>query len=159
MQETLTVIRRADPSEAGLLSDLAFRSKAVWGYDDAFMARCRAELTLAPDFVRQNPVFVVEAEGRIRGFYSLERRSADIVDLGHLFLEPADRGRGLGRRLVEHACEQACSLGGRRLRIEGDPNAEAFYAACGAKRIGAVPSGSIPGRELPLFEIELADRL
>src|SRR6185503_16742479 len=103
------------------------------------MARCRAELTLHPDFIRDNLVFVAEDDGRIRGFYSLERRSAALVDLAHLFLEPADRGRGLGRALVEHACEQARALGGTRLRIEGDPNAEAFYLACGARRVGTAP--------------------
>lgn len=31
------VIRRARADEAGTLSELAFRSKAHWGYDDDFM--------------------------------------------------------------------------------------------------------------------------
>jgi hypothetical protein len=33
--------------------------------------------------------------------------------------------------------------------IDADPNAEAFYLAMGAVRIGQTPSGSIPGRVLP----------
>ena len=37
----MIVLRPADPSEAALLTDLCLRSKAVWGYDAAFMARCR----------------------------------------------------------------------------------------------------------------------
>jgi len=39
------------------------------------------------------------------------------------------------------------------LRIASDPHAEAFYLACGAVRVGAAASASIPGRELPLLEL------
>lgn len=42
--------------------------------------------------------------------------------------------------------------------IDADPNAEPFYRAMGAVRIGATPSGSIPGRELPLLEFTLTSR-
>ena len=41
------------------------------------------------------------------------------------------------------------------VRIQGDPNAEPFYLACGARRVGSAPSASIPNRELPLFEVAL----
>lgn len=46
--------------------------------------------------------------------------------------------------------------GYRVLVIQGDPHAASFYHACGAKQIGAKVSASIPGRMLPLLEIELA---
>ncbi len=36
-------LRGALPGEAGLLTDLCLRSKAVWGYDAAFMAACRSK--------------------------------------------------------------------------------------------------------------------
>jgi hypothetical protein len=39
-------IRKARPDEAGELTELALRSKAHWGYDEAFMASCREELTV-----------------------------------------------------------------------------------------------------------------
>jgi hypothetical protein len=35
--------RRARPNEAAVLSELALRSKAYWGYSDEFMEQCRAE--------------------------------------------------------------------------------------------------------------------
>jgi hypothetical protein len=38
------VIREAVSSEAALLSALAMRSKAYWGYSSDFMEKCRAEL-------------------------------------------------------------------------------------------------------------------
>ena len=39
--------------------------------------------------------------------------------------------------------------------IQGDPHAEGFYRSIGARRIGTRLSESIPGRELPLFSIDL----
>lgn len=36
-----------------------------------------------------------------------------------------------------------------------DPDAVPFYEAMGARHAGAVPSGSIPGRMLPLMELRL----
>ena len=40
------MIRDASPGDCEALSALAFSSKAHWGYDDAFMAACRDELTV-----------------------------------------------------------------------------------------------------------------
>jgi hypothetical protein len=39
-----TIIRPAQADEVEALTALALRSKAHWGYDDAFMEACRAEL-------------------------------------------------------------------------------------------------------------------
>lgn len=64
-------------------------------------------------------------------------------------------GRGLGRTLIEHAKEKATDLGIRQLVIQGDANAEAFYKAAGGVRDGQRESGSIPGRFLPVFRIDL----
>ena len=44
-------IRRARPDEAALLSALALRSKAYWGYDTAFIEACVAALTIVPESV------------------------------------------------------------------------------------------------------------
>ena len=41
------------------------------------------------------------------------------------------------------------------LRIGADPGAEGFYTAMGAQRIGTTPSGSIPGRMMPLLQIQV----
>jgi hypothetical protein len=43
------------------------------------------------------------------------------------------------------------------MRIEADPHAEAFYLGRGARCVGTAPSGSIPGRMLPLLEIDLSE--
>jgi hypothetical protein len=41
-------IRTPRTDELPALGDLCLRSKAVWGYDETFMAACRAELSFEP---------------------------------------------------------------------------------------------------------------
>lgn len=148
-------IRRAVPAEATCLSELALRSKAVWGYSSEFMAACRDELTLSQDYIETSPTFVVELEAEPVGFYSLERLSPKEVELGLLFVEPEAIGRGHGRQLIEHAKAEARTAGYVTMVIQGDPNAERFYSAAGGRLVGTRESLSIPGRVLPLFHIDL----
>lgn len=148
-------IRRAQPDEAEALTALSLRSKAYWGYDEAFMAAAAAELALSPEQLARRPAYVLEAEGRVAGFYMLEPVDEREVELSALFVEPDAIGRGYGRRLMEHAIATAKRLGYRAILIHSDPNAEPFYRAMGAELIGMVPSGSIPGRMLPLLRIDL----
>jgi len=148
-------VRRARPDEAELLSDLAFHSKALWGYSQAFMEACRAELTMTPDDIREHPVFVAERHGVVLGFHALKELASDRVDLWFLFVDPAHVRLGVGRRLLAHAREHARDLGYQTLVIQSDPQAEAFYAGCGAVRVGDLPSNSLPGRLLPLMEIAI----
>ncbi|MFF2616647.1 GNAT family N-acetyltransferase [Kitasatospora sp. NPDC058046] len=148
-------IRPARPEEAALLTGIALRSKACWGYDEAFMADCRAELTVDAGVIERSATAVAEDDGRVLGFVSLSG-APPTGSLDLLFIEPESIGRGVGRALFERAKGLAVALGLSRLIIESDPNAEPFYLAMGAIRIGAVPSGSIPGRELPLLAVDLA---
>ncbi|MGC5014210.1 GNAT family N-acetyltransferase [Streptosporangium sp. DT93] len=151
------LIRAARPAEAGSLSELAIRSKGHWGYDEAFMAACRDELSVAASEVARLRATVAEHDGRVLGFATLEGDPPEGC-LGMLFVEPDAIGRGVGRLLFEHAVATAADLGFERLTIDADPNAEPFYLAMGATRIGATPSGSIPGRVLPLLAVTVADR-
>ncbi|WP_433380096.1 GNAT family N-acetyltransferase [Streptosporangium sp. CA-115845] len=151
------LIRAARVVEADLLSELAVRSKAHWGYDEAFMAVCRDELAISASEVEKLRTTVAEHNGRVLGFATLEGNPPEGA-LGMLFVEPDAIGQGIGRRLFEHAVAAAADLGFARLTIDADPNAEPFYLAMGATRIGATPSGSIPGRLLPLLAITIVGR-
>jgi GNAT superfamily N-acetyltransferase len=150
------VIRPARPDEAAHLSDLAFRSKGYWPYDAAFLEACRAELTLTPEYIDTHPVYLCETEGRIVGFYALDDQPPG-GELDDLFVEPDAIGQGYGKRLFLHATETAKRRGWSFMRIESDPHAEPFYLAMGAIRVGEVPSGSIPGRVIPLCRLALVD--
>jgi GNAT superfamily N-acetyltransferase len=149
------LIRPASTDEAELLSDLALRSKAHWGYSQEFLEACRPELTLTPDYISSSPVFVLEEEKSVVGFYGL-REQVDEVELVYLFIEPSRMNQGFGRELWNHAVETAAGLGSRRISIESDPYAEAFYRAMGARNVGFVSSSVEADRKLPLLEVSLA---
>ena len=148
-------IRQALPSEVEYLSGLAFRSKSSWGYSDRFMQACLEELTIDEYYIENNPTFVIEDARDIIGFYSLEHISAPEVELSYLFVEPDFIGKGYGQKLMVHAQEEARQLGYSKMTIEGDPNAERFYRSAGGSVVGTRKSASIPGRELPIFCINL----
>jgi GNAT superfamily N-acetyltransferase len=144
----MTILRDGTLADLVLVSDLALRSKAHWGYDPAFLEACRAELTFTPERLVRERVRVVASESSIFGVASLSFDEPD-AELTALFVAPSEMGRGIGQRLFADALLAARQRGARRLIIEADPNAVAWYEARGAARIGEVPSGSIPGRMLP----------
>ena len=150
-----TAIRPASPDEAALLTDLALRAKASWGYGDEFMAACVEELTIREDDIREAEFFVLEEDGQVIGFCGLRERGDGRGELVDVFVEPHRLRRGHGRRLVEHAKRVAGDRGWRSVVVEADPNAREFYLSCGGRQTGTVPSGSIPGRRLPLIDIDL----
>ncbi|MEU0278883.1 GNAT family N-acetyltransferase [Streptomyces sp. NPDC006195] len=139
-------IREARPDEAPALSALVLRSKAHWGYDEAFLAACRDELTISSGEVTARRLAVAEDEtsGEALGVASLEGRAPDGT-LGLLFVEPRAIGRGIGRALYAHVLDRARELGFERLTIDSDPHAVGFYRALGAR---PVPGGGTLSRLL-----------
>lgn len=153
-------IQRAQPSECALLSEIAMRSKAYWGYSAEFMEACRDELSYSPEELIEHDFFVAidsaaTKEPSIVGFYGLVQLSESVIELEALFIEPDQIGHGYGRRLYEHALLSAKQTGAKELVIQGDPNAKAFYLKVGGVLINEKESGSIPGRFLPLFSVDL----
>lgn len=103
-------LRAALPGEAGILTDLCLRSKAVWGHDAAFMAACRAELTItAQDFARSLIQVAVE-DGRIIAMAQLAQHGR-IADIDKLFVDPAALRAGAGRQLFDWCVETARAAG------------------------------------------------
>lgn len=149
----IQTLRPARSADAERLTDLAMRSKAHWGYDEAFMAACRAELTITPARIEREVFIVAEQDGEIAGCagFSFAEDSGGIAtgEVEDVFVEPASIGSGLGGRLMTALLEAARARGLRRLFVDSDPNAVGFYENQGFRRIGEAPSGSIPGRTLP----------
>ena len=146
-------LRDARQDELPALSELCLRSKAVWGYDDAFMMACRTELTLRPDELRSTHIQVAERDSTVIGLAQLKVTGTD-ADLLKLFVEPGLLGSGVGRLLFEWATARVRGLGAVRMTIEADPGAAAFYERMGARHAGLAPSQSIPGRMLPRMQMD-----
>ncbi|MEY9959438.1 GNAT family N-acetyltransferase [Streptacidiphilus sp. MAP5-3] len=140
------------------MTELVLRSKAHWGYCADFIEACREELTLRPADLAPDRVFVAERSGNAVGIAALSRDLPPTGALNLLYVDPSAIGHGVGGRLFAHACAVARAAGFTRLTIDADPHAEPFYLSRGAVRIGETPSGSIPGRMLPLLAVDLGDR-
>lgn len=150
-------IRDAKLSEADLLSELAFVSKAYWGYSMEFMNTCREELTVSMQDISSEEISyrVYEINDEAIGFYAIEHISENLAELEALFVKPVYIGQGIGKALMENAISYTRNQGYKMLKIQGDPNAEKFYLASGAIRTGEEESQSIEGRYLPVFHLNL----
>jgi GNAT superfamily N-acetyltransferase len=150
-------IRPARPDEAAALTGLVLRSKAYWGYDEEFLARCRQELALLPEELETLRTHLAERDGGAPlGVVTIRGAPPEGI-LDHLYVEPSAMGLGVGRMLLRAARDIARSSGFSALLIHSDPNAEAFYLREGAVRAGSVPSGSVSGRMLPLLRLDLRE--
>ena len=148
-------VRRAVAGEAAALSALCRRSKAHWGYDDAFMALCADTLTVSQTAIAEGRVMVAEDErGVAVGVAAVDVAPAP-PDLDLFFVAPEAMGRGVGQRLMTAVVADLRTRGYETLEILSDPHAEAFYRGIGAVRVGAAPSDAIPGRRLPRLRLSL----
>ena len=99
-------------------------------------------------------VLVHETDGAADGVGVLVASRPD-AELEHLWVYPPAIGRGVGRRLFQAVAEEARRIGARRIALNSDPYAEAFYRRLGAVRIGDHPVAEIPGRVLPRLAFSL----
>lgn len=147
-------IRPPHPDELNALSALCLRSKAHWGYDREFLAACREELTLKPGDLAESKIVVAERDGQTAGLTQIGH-SGHETEILKLFVDPSSMGLGVGRILFEWCVAEARRANARKLWVEADPDARPFYERMGAQLIGTAPSGSIPGRNLPLLALPL----
>lgn len=147
-------IRSASPDDADTLTQIALDAKRHWGYPEHWIQHWAADLTVTPEFIRDNHVYVFEREGEIRGFYAL-CVNGDKAELEHLWVTPALIGSGIGKEMFLDAMERAATLEVREIEISADPNAAGFYERMGASQVGE-SDGTMDGqvRKLPRFKIE-----
>lgn len=148
------VIERATLALHKRLSEIAYAAKRHWGYPESWIETWGQVLTITPDFIASNHVFVARVGFEIAGFCALIQSGAK-VSLEHMWIDPEFMGRGIGRDLLSHALKAAATLNVDTVEIESDPNAEGFYKKMGARRIGEV-SSELEGqrRVLPLLVID-----
>jgi GNAT superfamily N-acetyltransferase len=148
-------ILRAVPGDAPALTDIARASKAHWGYETDLLDLWNSQLTVSPEFVRDQPVWVAVEHGRPIGFCAIVAGGEE-WEIGHLWVHPEWIGRGIGRTLFERAVAEAASAGATAVRVVSDPHAKGFYLHMGARHVGE--EDSVPeGRRLPLLVFELGE--
>ena len=147
-------IRTASPEDALTLTTIALEAKRYWGYPEHWIKHWESDLTISPEFIRDNHVYVHEEDGEIRGFYAL-CVAGDKAELEHMWVTPAVIGTGVGKELFLDAMERAAKLDVGSVEISSDPNAAGFYKRMGATQIGETDS-FVDGqaRKLPRLKIE-----
>lgn len=139
-----------------LLSDLAIRSKAAWGYETGMVDAFRDELTLDLAAIADWHIHVAQQGDGLAGFYALSvQPDGRTGAIEMMFVDSGRMRQGIGRALWRHMMELAETQGLTKILIDSDPYAEPFYRAMGARRTGEAPSESIPGRMLPRLEVDL----
>jgi len=99
-------VRRGTLAEIHGLSALALESKRYWGYDDNFIERCRAELTVTEEDVNTGLLFVAEDDlNRVAGFFLLSEYP--FPELSMLLVSPDDIGCDVGKALFRDALRVA----------------------------------------------------
>lgn len=148
-------IRRAQEPDAAELTRIAHEAKRHWGYPERWIELWRDDLTFSPDFIAANEVYLAEDGGEALGCYGLLAGTPHWT-LEHFWIRPAAMGKGLGRRLFEHARAVAVEAGASVLEIDSDPNAVEFYLRMGAIKMGEVVS-QVDGqpRVRPLLHLRL----
>ncbi len=149
-------IRRARPNEAATLTAIAHAAKRHWNYPEGWIELWREELTITPDFINGNEVFVAAVNEEIAGCCALVVNDS-LAEIEHMWIRPEHMGAGVGRALFEHARDRAIALQVPALELSADPNAERFYEHMGAVRIGEVRADmGGQARVLPRMKVELS---
>jgi ribosomal protein S18 acetylase RimI-like enzyme len=147
-------VRVARPDEADALGRIAIAAKASWGYAAAQLEAWRADLVPTAGSVSAQPTFVAEVAHEVAGFCQLGIAGAR-AELEHLWVHPRFMRQGVGRALLDRALRHLAQAGIAALDIDSDPNAEPFYVACGAVRVGtrAAPIDGEPDRTRPQLRL------
>ncbi len=150
------VLAPAAASDAAALSAIARTAKTHWGYPDAWMRKWSDQFGITQEFLTQHWVCVAEVDQQAVGFVAVDETFSP-PEIVHLWILPEHQRSGVGRRLVQAAIDVVHLRGKTTLAVESDPNAEGFYLACGATRVGTVPApmDGAPSRVLPRLQFDL----
>lgn len=137
-------IRPANPTEADEL--LAIRRDAIMALADEYgcVAAERWATAAHPDraakAIATNSVWVAEFGSKVVGW--VEVGGATIESL---YVSPAAAHLGVGSSLLTHAEREIRDAGASIAYLDASPNAEAFYARRGYRRVGEVKANnSVP---------------
>lgn len=135
-------IIRAIDADRDQLREIMVASKASWNYPKEWIEPWAKQVEVKPEFIQENEVYKAVRDGEIVGWYSLFLQGKKAV-LDDLWVIPQAMGKGVGRRLFEHARQQALAFGAQEIEIASDPNAVGFY-----ERMGALPGTAAASKAL-----------
>lgn len=148
------MIAPADTSDGKILTDIALKSKAFWGYSDSLIENWREELTITSKMIEEMTIYKFLQDGKIVGFYALNPPEKRTIELEMLFVLPDFIGRKIGKQLLHHSFEKGKEFNCDSMTLLADPNAVTFYESQKFYEIDRKES-SIPNRFLPILKVDL----
>jgi ribosomal protein S18 acetylase RimI-like enzyme len=151
----MITIRRADPSDAAPLAELAdrtFRDAFASGNteDDleAYITQMYGEEQQRREILDEDVITLLAEEGSaLIAFAQVRRGEApecvegpQPVELARFYVDRGWHGRGVAQQLMDAARAAARNLGGQTFWLgvwEHNPRAIAFYAKCGFRDVGS----------------------
>jgi hypothetical protein len=76
------MIRSAKMVDSQALTEISFTSKGYWNYPKEYFEIWKDELTISPEYILKNEVFVYEIDKAIVGYYSVVELKEDIKNSG-----------------------------------------------------------------------------
>ncbi|MDF2674915.1 MAG: family N-acetyltransferase [Clostridiales bacterium] len=149
-------IRRAEICESEILTNIAIRSEAYWGYDWTFMENFKSIYKVTEKFISNNLTYVIEKDESIIGFYGILRGDNE-TSLEYFYVEPLSIGKGYGKLLWNHMVESCRKQDINEIVLVTSPQAKEFYIKMGAISSGEVDSLVIEGRKVPrlVYRLEM----
>lgn len=139
------------------INSLMHRSKAHWGYDEAFMNKFMQLFQMTSDYLEKNKVrlFFETDDSPCStpiGFYSFSLNAEGDYELDNFFIDPSYIGKGFGKSMWHHLVADLKSCGAKKFVLWSDPGAENFYKKMGCAKIGVKKSPMMPDRYPIIFE-------
>ena len=152
-------IQRAQTQYAQALTEIAVTAKRYWNYPEKWMQIWLPSLTISPQYIQENETWVAVVDEKPVVYYFL-KQDGESLWLDNLWVLPEFMGQGIGKKLFQHALERCRARGASILKIESDPNAQAFYKKLGACKMDEHHS-TVDGqlRTLPIMALNLQERI
>ena len=107
-------------------------AKGHWGYEAAVVSEWAASIDM-PTTLREQEVWVAEADGAVVAWAGLVPPRDGVAVLDHLWVEPGSMRCGIGSALFRQAAGRAAELGAARMEWEAERHALAFYRRMGGR--------------------------
>lgn len=117
-----------------------FRRASLTNVDDRPLFEEHPELLDLPEeAVREGRTRAAVVDGAVVGFATLAPGAErDAVELEDLFVDPDHMRRGIARALIADVRSAATASGHRRVEVDGNAHALAFYESVGFVSVGEV---------------------
>jgi len=146
----LRMTQASSPAQIAQVRELFLEYAKSLGFSLCFQSFDRELAGLPGDYSPPDGrLLIAEYEGEVAGCVALHKLEPGICEMKRLYLRPAFRGKGLGRRLAETILNEARSIGYQRLRLDTVErvmkDAVGLYRALGFREIAPYRANPMEG--------------